>query len=54
MKKQLTREEIIKNLKEVASLLEKGTGELTPEEQCQVDHSGECGVCNKQGDFTHC
>jgi hypothetical protein len=28
--------------------------EVTPQQQCQIDHEGECGDCDTNGNFTPC
>ena len=34
---------------------EKKEGEsVTPQEQCQIDHTGQCGDCDNAGIFTPC
>jgi len=28
--------------------------EVTPQQQCQLDHAGQCGDCAEDGTFTPC
>ena len=47
------KKQVIKLSKKLKQKIEQKVG-LTPKEQCQVNHSGQCGACSDDGYFTPC